>query len=228
MVLDCRLRGLKNPRFFIFKRFLEKEVFHIGVVKISHGNAKMGSIASVSLPAGLTCKECDCGAKCYAAKLERLRPNVREAYRNNLNVLMQNPDVYWREVEAALMTNRFFRFHVSGDIVDENYFKYMVEVVSRQKHCETLCFTKKYEIVNTHILTGCSIPPNLHIVFSGWPNLQMKNNFHLPEAHVRFKNGYCEARDDAKECGGNCTECAVTESGCWTLKKGEQIIFDEH
>ena len=66
------------------------------------------------------------------------------------------------------------------------------------------------------------------MIFSGWKNLKMENPFLFPEAHVKFKDGTTTAREDAVECGGNCTECALTEGGCWTLKSGEQVVFDEH
>ena len=56
----------------------------------------------------------------------------------------------------------------------------------------------------------------------------MINPFSLPEAHVRYRNGFTTARDDAVECAGNCTECASVSGGCWTLKKGEQVVFNEH
>lgn len=56
----------------------------------------------------------------------------------------------------------------------------------------------------------------------------MDNKFNYPEAHVRYKDGSTTARADAKECGGNCTECARTDEGCWTLKRGEQVVFNEH
>ena len=79
-------------------------------VSISKGNIKMGAIPSVSLPAIKTCRSCGCASKCYAAKLERLRPSVRRAYQNNLEILMEDPDTYWREVEAAIMLSRFFSF----------------------------------------------------------------------------------------------------------------------
>lgn len=85
-------------------------------VSISRGNEKLGSIQSVSLPSGLTCRECDCSRKCYARRIERRRPSVAAAYRNNLQVLETEPATYWREVEATIMLSRFFRFHVSGDI----------------------------------------------------------------------------------------------------------------
>ena len=84
-------------------------------IKISPGNSKMGAIPSVSLPAIKTCRDCKCKEKCYAAKLERLRPTVRNAYQHNLEVLQSNPETFWREVEATVMLNRYFRFHVSKD-----------------------------------------------------------------------------------------------------------------
>lgn len=102
-----------------------------------------------TVPAGDTCRsDCECGIKCYAKKIERLRPSVRAAYKKNYELLKSDPDTYWREVEASIMMSRFFRFHVSGDIVDEDYLRKMIEIADRNRHCEILCFTKeKFEAV---------------------------------------------------------------------------------
>lgn len=197
-------------------------------VSISRGNEKLGSIQSVSLPSGVTCIECGCRKKCYAKRIEQRRKSVRDAYRNNLTVLNEDPDTYWREVEAAIMLSRYFRFHVSGDIPSPDYFERMVDIAKRNTHCEILCFTKKYEIVNDYITAKGMLPKNLHIIMSGWEGLNMVNPHNLPEAHVRYKNGTTTASAEAKECSGNCTECALTDVGCWSLKHGEQIIFNEH
>lgn len=197
-------------------------------VSISPGNSKMGSVPSVSLPAKQTCRRCACWDKCYAAKLEQLRPSVRNAYQRNLNILRSNPQSYWDSVENAIAVARFFRFHVSGDIPDTDYFVKMVEMATRYPHCEILCFTKKYGIVNDWIRGGRKLPANLHMIFSAWVGLTMENPYHLPEAHVRYRNGTTTARTDAVPCGGNCTDCARTDSGCWTLKCGEQVVFHEH
>ena len=200
----------------------------MGTVKISPGNSKLGAIPSVSLPSVLTCRVCACQKKCYARKLERMRKSVAAAYAHNLNILQNDPDVYWREVEAAIMMSRFFRFHVSGDIPDMDYLVHMVDVSARNQHCQILCFTKKYELVNEHIEKHGPLPNNLHMVFSGWVGLKMVNPFSLPEAHVRYRDGSTTAAPGATDCGGNCTECAVTDGGCWSLKAGEQVVFKEH
>lgn len=197
-------------------------------IKLSKGNSKMGSIPSVSLPAIKTCRQCACQEKCYAYKLERLRPAVRNAYQHNLEVLLKEPETYWREVEASVMMSRFFRFHVSGDIPTQEYLANMVAVAGRNSHCEILCFTKRYEMVNEFIEKNGELPSNLHMIFSGWIGLDMVNPFSLPEAHVRYRDGSTTARDDAVECCGNCTECALTEGGCWNLQKGQQVVFNEH
>ena len=198
-------------------------------VKISNGNSKMGAIPSVSLPAGVTCRsDCECSKKCYAKRLERMRPSVRQAYKHNYDLLNSDPNTYWREVEASIMMSRFFRFHVSGDIPDATYFEHMVDIARTNTHCEILCFTKKYDIVNSHINIIGKLPKNLHIIFSGWHDIEMVNPYNLPEAHVRYRDGSTTAREDAKLCGGNCTECAITDGGCWTAKHGEQVVFNEH
>ena len=200
----------------------------MGAISISVGNIKMGSIKSVSLPSITTCIKCECNAKCYANKMEKRWKNVREAYEKNLNILNIDSDTYWREVEAAIMTSRFFRFHVSGDMPNREYLNRMVDVAKRNNHCEILCFTKKYDFVNDYLREGNAIPENLHMVLSGWRGLEMENPFSLPEAHVRYRDGSTTAREDAVECGGNCTECATTDAGCWVLKNGEQVVFNEH
>lgn len=198
-------------------------------IKISQGNAKLGSIQSISLPAGLTCRnDCECSKKCYAKRLERMRPSVREAYKHNYELLKSSPNTYWREVEASIMMSRFFRFHVSGDIPDIYYLNHMVDIAERNPHCEILCFTKKYGIVNSYLDAGGIIPKNLHLIFSAWRGLKMENPHGLPEAHVRYRDGMTTAHENAVQCSGNCTECALTEGGCWSLKDGQEVVFDEH
>lgn len=209
-------------------------------VSISQGNSKLGEIKSVSLPRSKTCRH-DCGCfgsdYCYVAKLERLYPSVNKAYQRNYEIYMNDPETYWREVEASIMMSRFFRFHVSGDIVDDAYFSKIVEIAKRNKHCEILIFTKKFDIVNRYTKeallrdpsgTFGDIPPNLHILFSAWDGLEMDNPYEFPEAHVRYRDGHTTASEGALDCGGNCTHCAITDGGCWALGRGQQVVINQH
>ena len=199
------------------------------MVKISPGNRKMGSIPSVSLPAGLTCrKDCDCAKLCYAMRMERYRKSVHKAYQSNYELLQSDPATYWREVEGTIMMSRYFRFHVSGDIPDNDYLVHMAQIAARNPHCEILCFTKKYRIVNGFLRSGGMIPKNMHLILSAWRGTAMENPYSLPEAHVLYKDGSTTAGPSPVPCGGNCTECARTDGGCWSLRLGDQVVFHEH
>ena len=196
-------------------------------ISISKGNRKMGEIKSVSLPPIITCaKNCTCAKKCYAAKICRIYKNVKEAYNRNLDILMTDPEEYWRQVNEELATERFFRFHVAGDIPNYQYFLDMVDAMNNNPHCEALCFTKRYDIVNKAMDNGVEIPSNLNILFSKWPGMEMHNPYNFPVAHVIFKGEKPE--ENWNICTGNCLKCAVKKVNCWNLKKGEHVAFDEH
>ena len=195
-------------------------------VSISKGNSKMGFIPSVSLPPIVTCaRGCTCAKKCYAAKLCRIYGTVRKAYARNLEILKNDMDNYFLQVKAAAMVNKYFRFHVSGDIPDMNYLDRMVKLAQELPGTTFLAFTKQYNFVNC-FLQYAAIPDNLKIIFSEWPGMPMENPHNLPVAHVIFRGS--EPADNWKICGGNCSECACRGVGCWELKKGEHIAFYEH
>ena len=183
-------------------------------VSISRGNRKMGAIPSVSLPPVTTCAAgCPCAKKCYAVKMCRIYKNVKASYENNLEILESDPAKYWEDVLMAVKTSRYFRFHVSGDIPNMEYFQNMVSVAAHNPHCEILAFTKCYDIVNSYLDSHNGwLPANLHIIFSLWDpawNVRVKNPHNLPMSAVIFKTDYPgKAEYFEKICGGNCFECA--------------------
>lgn len=196
-------------------------------VSISTGNKKMGAIPSVSLPPIITCKNCStCAKKCYAAKLCRLYPTVKAAYDRNLEILTNDRDSYFLQVKAAAMVTRYFRYHVSGDIIDIDYLDRMVKIARELKGTEFLAFTKNYQVVNKYF-ENHKKPANLHLIFSiPFDGAKIPNPHNMPTAAVILKGS--EPAENWKVCGGNCTECACKGVGCWELKKGETIAFYEH
>jgi hypothetical protein len=197
------------------------------IVSISKGNSKMGAIPSVSLPACITCNpDAPCFKKCYAAKIERLYTNTRNAYARNLDILTNDPFTYWLQVQAAASMTRFFRFHVSGDIPNIDYFDHMVTMARSLPGTVFLAFTKQYHIVNDYLNDGGTIPENLKIIFSNWGEWKCENPHGLPTCEIILKGS--EPAENWKICGGNCTECACRGIGCWELKNGETIAIYEH
>jgi len=198
-------------------------------VRISNNNSKMGNVTSVSTLPFLTCPACchdTCGKKCYAAKFANLRPSVLKSYAINTAIALYKPIEYWKQVSAAACAVRYFRFHVSGDIINRAYFENMIAVVNDNPKTEFLCFTKNYKVVNNYIDDGGVIPENLHILFSGWDNLEPVNPHDMPETNV-FKTED-DMRDNWKVCGGNCFNCACRGVGCWQAKRGDVIAFKLH
>ena len=147
-------------------------------------------------------------------------------------LFLTDPNTYFSNVSHAVKTQRFFRWHVSGDIVNHAYLQGMIKVARENPKCEFLAFTKAYQIVNTAIATGSVIPGNLHIIFSAAPGVDMPNPYRLPECHINFedpaKNTYCGGAEYVHHCGGNCTECAINGCGCFFLKNGDVTIIDQH
>lgn len=196
-------------------------------LSVSNGNSKMGHIPSVSLPPVITCpKNAPCAKKCYAAKLCRIYPSVKKAYENNLNILKNNELEYWYQLQQAAKTTKYFRYHVSGDIVDYTYFNWMVTTAETIPDTMFLAFTKQYDIVNNYIDLFGKLPDNLKIILSEWGTQKPNNPHNLPTAAVIFKG--TDPDPNYKICGGNCAECACRGVGCWELKQGETIAFYEH
>jgi hypothetical protein len=196
-------------------------------ISISKGNSKMGAIPSVSLPACVTCNpSAPCFKKCYAAKIERLYTNTRNAYARNFEIWANDPAAYWDQVRTAASMARFFRFHVSGDIPNILYLNDMARVAESLPHTSFLVFTKQYSIVNQYVNDGMTIPQNLKIIFSNWGAWKCENPHNLPTCEVILKGS--EPAENWKICGGNCTECACRGIGCWELKNGETIAIYEH
>ena len=189
----------------------------------------MGAVSSVSTLPFFTCPALckdTCGAACYAAKLANLRPSVLKSYAVNTALALHRPDLYWAQVNTAVMAVRYFRFHVSGDIMNYDYFCHMVEVARANDRTEILCFTKRYEIVNQWIDANGELPANLHVLFSGWTNLDPINPHQLPETNVIQRGA--EPADNWKICGGNCFNCACRGLGCWNANRGDVVAFHIH
>ena len=201
-------------------------------VKFSPGNVKTGAIMSVSLAPGATCASCcreTCGKDCYAFGCCE-RANVRRAWAWNTVIACRFPDLYWREVSAVSGMQRWFRYHVGGDVPNRRYFAEMVETARRNPGTTYLCFTKRFAIVNQYVsehggAREIAIPSNLRILFSAWKNAPAVNPYRFPETIGYGEEGPAE---DWLLCGGSCSECCCRGCGCWKAETGETIAFKIH
>jgi hypothetical protein len=165
---------------------------------------------------------------CYAVRMYRnkARKSIGASWDRNYNILIEDRKSYFAQIQAVAGLSRFFRWHVSGDIIDTDYLDNMVKIARATKGTTFLAFTKSYEIVNDY-LDNHRKPSNLKLIFSlPFNGAEIDNRHNLPTAAVILKGQ--EPKDNYKICGGHCETCACKGIGCWELKKGETIAFYEH
>ena len=202
-------------------------------IHISAGNNKLGSIMNISMPPVVTCQNCgSCSKYCYAVRSYNRFTSTAAGWNENYLLFITDPDRYFSEISKAVKLQRFFRWHVSGDIVNGAYLAGMIRVAIENPKVEFLAFTKAYQIVNAAIAAGAVIPGNLHLLFSAAPGVDMPNPYNIPECHINFAdpalNTYCGGAEYEYHCTGNCTECAVNGCGCFFLKPGDVTIINQH
>lgn len=202
-------------------------------ITISTTNSKLGGfIPSINLPAGLTCRAtAPCQKGCYAKKGNWLYKNVKQSLLNNLEAFNESADEYFDYIINYLnngdISYKFFRWHSSGDIVNLEYLKGIVRVAKECPQTKFLCFTKKFNLVNMYLEFNPNLPENLHIVFSAWDkNFKVNNPFNLPVTYINFKDSSknAEIPEFAIPCIGKCSECKA----CWSLVKGQSVVFNQH
>lgn len=124
---------------------------------------------------------------------------------------------------------KYFRWHVAGDIPDLEYLRLMCWIAYCFPKTKFLAFTKNYVLVS-YWRINISAVPNLNIVVSRWPNINVPYVIEddlsaFPQAWMRDpKHPDPHIPANVKECGGNCESCGI----CWKLKKGQSVVFNKH
>ena len=178
------------------------------MLHIISGNTKIGNTANISLPPieGCSKNSIHCKDHCYALKFYRIYPEVKNAWDNNLKELLKNRDNYFSNIRRYLLKKipTYFRWHISGDIIDQDYFNQMNQIATDYYYTRFLVFTKQYELDYTKKVN------NLSVILSICPGLDIPKT-KLPLAFIDFEN---ENRAfNFFSCPESCEGCRV----CWNL-----------
>lgn len=206
---------------------------------ISTGNRKIGRVMNVSLMPVITCHNCsECKHFCYDIKACLQYPDtVINARMRNTVLLKKDRKLYFETIEKRISrrrTNKYFRWHVAGDIVDLDYFANMVAIAERHPDFIFWTYTKNYGIVNQYVAEHGgnrkkAIPHNFSIMFSEWDGMKFDNPYNFPCFSCKMKNGNknhpVEYFDSLYKCPGNCDICKACKRGCIV---GESTYCDEH
>jgi len=201
------------------------------MVHIIWGNSKIGRTFNISLPPGITCqKNVPCADKCYAKKFYRWENQAAHAWDENLEEYRKSPKVYFQSIRDFLQAKRhggYFRWHVSGDIVDDRYLLGVIATAEVVPDFAFLIYTR-YPFEDKIK----EIPKNLTIIKSYWNGFDRKYDDRFPAfmAVDRNKTGYLEGMEsDGKIhnvtwCKGECENCRM----CWTAQAGDIILNHIH
>ena len=200
-------------------------------VKLQEGNSKTGKrVMTVSLIPIVDCKNCShCGPECYDVRNDCCYPSVRKSRAINSAIHKADIERFWNEIEMQLKAFyvECLRINVGGDLTAKD-FELLTEVAERNPQVTFLFFTKNYDEANDY-LDKRDFPENVQCIFSAWEGMEMKNPHNMPCSHVLYADGRTTAPTyGAILCTGDCTECYMEDRGCFTLKKGEHVVFPAH
>ena len=197
-------------------------------VKISQGKSKLGTIANMSLTPGVTCSAEACKTclveGCYACKSYRMYKSVKAAWDANTRLATEDLETMESDLMAyfgSMNAPRFFRIHVGGDFVTEDYARMWARVMAANPSTNFLAFTKQWANVR-----NVDFSDNASIVPSGWPGTTIPADILEKFGVAAYcDDGKTEIPADAIECPGNCETCGV----CWSLaKRGISVFFKKH
>lgn len=201
-------------------------------VKLQKGNSKTGNNCyTVSLIPIADCgKNChSCSKDCYDVRNVCWQPKVQNDRARNSAIHLLDPERFWEEVSMNIKLNCVYelRINVGGDLKGKD-FPLINKVAKENPKCKILFFTKAYEEINK-FLDKNEFEENVHAIMSAWKNTTMDNRHNLPVSHVLWPDGETTAPEYGSYfCKGNCSMCNFNGEGCWTLKKGESVIFVAH
>lgn len=198
---------------------------------ISKGNIKIGRVHNFSMAPGLTCKNCSqCLGWCYDLKACWQYLNVRIARAENTAMMLLDRVATFAQINAYICkcrAHKFFRWHVSGDILDVDYFDRMVQIARLHPDWIFWTYTKNYFAVNEWVRqnggTKDSVPSNLSVMFSVWNGMECPNPYGFP-TFTCIMEGMTPDPTEWR-CPGNCEACLKAGHGC---PFGESSNVDAH
>lgn len=191
-------------------------------ITITAVTQKMGAVPSVSLEPRLTCSAAlPCWPHCYARRFLMFRPTMRKAWSDNTRAMIEERDRFFLAVRGSLAADNppFFRWHVGGDIPDQDYFDRLFKVACEFPDTRFLVFTKK---LNLRLRRR----ENLNVFASFWPgwgDLAAVRRQGLPVAWVQDGTENRMPRG-VKRCAGSCSSCHF----CWVTEPVRDVCFHKH
>jgi hypothetical protein len=158
-------------------------------------------------------------------KAFRQYPSTRAAWNHNTDQYRKDPKGYFDSIIDQLSTynGNKFRWHVAGDIPDQQYWLGVKRVARAHPAIYFLIYTKNYSLIFGQM------PRNLRLVISAWPGK------HLRKGLSRYPIAWLsnDARLDSAEFSGRkhyaCSDkCDSCEQSCFNGDNSFDVVFNLH
>lgn len=166
-------------------------------------------------------------SKCYARKLQKLRPSVNQGWKANLDKWNNHNPEMWSQAMAFQIikynTDGFHRWFDSGDLQSVEMLMAIVAVCNMTPRIKHWLPTQERGIVQEFIRQGNVIPDNLVIRISGskinGPAPKFANTSTVFDKHGEVIGKECKARSRGNQCG----PCRA----CWN-KNVPNVSYPKH
>tara|TARA_R100001443_G_scaffold70064_1_gene78512 strand:- start:253 stop:897 length:645 start_codon:yes stop_codon:yes gene_type:complete len=160
-------------------------------------------------------------SKCYAMKGMYVFKNVKNAlmtrYKKLSHALDNDPSEFRLAFKTLLKKHKYFRWHDSGDLINERHLQMIVDIANENKHCKFWIPTREFKLVTDYFKKHRK-PKNLIVRLSatkinGKAPRQTAKKYGLTVSEVHSKT------TDSNECpaykqDGFCGDCR----NCWNPK----------
>ena len=193
------------------------------MLNITNGSGKMAKIQSINtstLENDFCKKMINSDAvcqKCYAKTYEKMRPTLHNALLKNHSALSDN---ILPLAELPYINAAFLRINSFGELINEKHFKNILNLATKNSHCQIVLWTKRKNIV-AKVLESREKPENLTLIYSS-PKLNKTEK--LPAFFNKVFTVFDKTHKNAEfiNCGGkSCNDCRI----CYT--KNEVVFVNE-
>lgn len=210
---------------------MNKANFHRELsIRISLGNAKVGTIAQFNLPPVISClNSAGCSKYCYAKQAYKQYTETKKAWDKNLRVCSFDLDTFKHNMRdfLTIYKPRYFRLHSSGDFFSQAYLDAWFKVIREFPDITFLAYTKSYNNRSDHrYLKFNNIPKNLKLYFSIEPNEKLPKEkpktvkYTYMASDIRSKGLACPATLEGHTI--TCDKCLR----CFNMNKN--VVFNLH
>lgn len=201
---------------------------------VSDDNSKTG-FPTINMPSLITCLiGLACNGLCYACKGHYVMDYVEIPRLSNLWLYLTSPIKFKLQLIGRLAGQRIARFNDSGDLVDYEYLKIIINSAI-ETGCNVHIFTKKHFLVNRFckeygLNNEKLVEKGVYIMFSLDPKIiNVVNPYGFKLAGIvedtTLENG--TIINDIYICNhGNCLSCFIEKKGCFdkNIKQIDNVV----